>query len=70
MTTHFPNHAFLACNKVAIMNGGKIVAIGSPDDIVTDGNLSDLYTTKIKVVSTKIRGMLSGEIKVCVPLMT
>jgi iron complex transport system ATP-binding protein len=70
MTTHFPNHAFLACNKVAIMNGGKIVAIGSPDDIVTDGNLSDLYTTKIKVVSTKVRGMLSGEIKVCVPLMT
>lgn len=70
MTTHFPNHAFLACNKVAIMKKGIIAAIGSPEEIITDDSLSDLYTTDIKVVSTKVRGMLSEEVKVCVPLMT
>jgi iron complex transport system ATP-binding protein len=68
MTTHFPNHAFLACNKAAIMKEGIIAAIGSPEEVITDDSLSDLYTTEIKVVSTGLRG-LPGELKVCVPLM-
>ncbi len=69
MTSHFPNHAFLACNKVAIMNGGKILDIGSPDDIVTDSSLSELYSAEIRVVSAKIFEKPCKEIKVCVPLL-
>ncbi|MDD2421493.1 MAG: ABC transporter ATP-binding protein [Heliobacteriaceae bacterium] len=69
MTSHFPNHAFLACNKVAIMKGGKILAIGNPDEIVTDTSLSDLYAARIKVVSAQIREKPRQEIKVCVPLL-
>lgn len=69
MTTHSPNHAFLACNKVAIMNEGKILAVGTPDEIVTDENLSELYAAKIKVVSTKIFEKPRQEIKVCVPML-
>ncbi len=69
MTSHFPNHAFLACNKVAIMNGGKILDIGNPDDIVTDSSLSELYSAEIRVVSAKIFEKPCKEIKVCVPLL-
>lgn len=69
MTSHFPNHAFLACNKVAVMKGGTILATGSPDDIVTDSCLSDLYSARIKVVSARIVDQPRKEIKVCVPLL-
>ena len=70
MTTHFPNHAFLACNKVAILKGGKILAVGCPDDIVTNSNLSELYAVSIKVVSAKVYENPRKEIKVCVPLLS
>ncbi|NLI14405.1 MAG: ABC transporter ATP-binding protein [Peptococcaceae bacterium] len=69
MTSHFPNHAFLACNKVAIMKGGKILAVGSPDDIVTDSCLSELYCASIKVVSARILDKQRKEVKVCVPML-
>jgi iron complex transport system ATP-binding protein len=69
MTSHFPNHAFLACNKVAIMKGGKILAAGSPDDIITDSCLSDLYSASIKVVTARILDKPLKEVKVCVPML-
>lgn len=67
MTSHFPNHAFLLCNKVLIMKNGKITAIGTPEEVVTDSILSDLYTTRVKIV--EIDGEASKKMKVCVPLL-
>ncbi|WP_169717667.1 putative ABC transporter ATP-binding protein [Sporomusa silvacetica DSM 10669] len=67
MTSHFPNHAFLLCNKVLIMKNGKITAMGTPDEVVTDSILSDLYTTKVKIV--EIDDGVSKPMKVCVPLL-
>jgi iron complex transport system ATP-binding protein len=69
MTSHFPNQAFLVCNKVAIMKGGKILACGSPDEIITDSCLSDLYSSSIKVVSARIIDKPYREVKVCVPML-
>jgi iron complex transport system ATP-binding protein len=69
MTTHFPDHAFLACNKVAILKGGKILALGAPDEIVTENNLSALYAASIKVVAAKIFDDPPKEVKVCIPLL-
>lgn len=67
MTSHFPNHAFLLCNRVMIMKQGKIVALGSPEAVVTDTVLSDLYMTKVKVV--EIDAGESKTLKVCLPLL-
>ncbi|MBP2649420.1 MAG: transporter related [Firmicutes bacterium] len=67
MTSHFPNHAFLLCNKVLIMKNGKITAVGRPEDVVTDERLSDLYATTVKVV--EIDAGDSKLMKICVPLM-
>ncbi len=67
MTSHFPNHAFLLCNQVMIMKQGKIVAQGSPEAVVTETVLSDLYMTKVKVV--EIDAGESKTLKVCLPLL-
>ena len=68
MTSHFPNHAFLLCNKVFIIKNGKITAMGTPEEVVTDGILSDLYTTRVKIV--EVDDGSSEKMKVCIPLLT
>lgn len=66
MTSHYPDHAFLACSKVALMKGGTIVACGDPDQVVTSESLTDLYDTPVHVGQTSV-GALS--IKTCIPLL-
>ncbi|SDF13247.1 ABC transporter ATP-binding protein [Sporomusa acidovorans] len=68
MTSHFPNHAFLLCNKVLIMKNGKITAMGTPEEVVTDQILSELYTTKVRIV--ELDDGVSDKLKVCVPMLT
>ena len=43
MTSHYPDHAFLSSNKVAIMNKGSIMAIGSPEEVITEKNMREAY---------------------------
>lgn len=66
MTSHYPDHAFLACSKVALMKSGVIVDCGKPDDVVTSASLTDLYDTPVHVGQTSV-GALS--IKTCIPLL-
>lgn len=64
MTSHFPDHAFLSSNKVAIMKEKKFIDFGSPDDVVTEENLKEAYSIDVKLIE------LDDERKVCVPLKT
>lgn len=50
-TTHNPNHAFLVCDKVAIMSKGTFTQAGSPADIVTAETLSKLYGVDVQIIS-------------------
>lgn len=68
MASHFPNHAFLACNKVALMRDGVIMAQGNPEDIVTTENLTRLYQTPVCVTEAELNFTRSVT-KVCVPVM-
>ena len=68
MTTHFPDHAFLACTRVALMRDGGIMAQGLPDDIVTTSNLTELYQTLVRVIEAPGDGPVSN-IKACVPII-
>jgi ABC-type glutathione transport system ATPase component len=64
MTSHFPDHAFLVSSKVALMQKGKIIDMGSPEDVITDSNLEKVYKIKVKVVNLD-----SGiNRRVCVPV--
>ncbi|MDO4555801.1 MAG: ABC transporter ATP-binding protein [Lachnospiraceae bacterium] len=71
MTTHFPDHAFLVCNKTLLMKHGKVSAFGTPDEVVNSENLTRLYDTPVNVA----RAILSdktkedAEEKVCIPIM-
>jgi iron complex transport system ATP-binding protein len=64
MTSHFPDHAFLVSNRVAIMKRGGIIAFGDPEEVMTDGNLSEIYGIDVKVV-----GVDCGFIRrICLPM--
>jgi iron complex transport system ATP-binding protein len=64
MTSHFPDHAFMTSNKVALMRQGEFIDMGAPDDVITDNNLEKVYNIKVKVVN------LNSGIgrKICVPV--
>lgn len=68
MSSHFPDHAFLASNKVILMRDGLIMAQGLPDFIITTENLSRLYSTPVCVTTAQLdtQGMVT---KVCIPIM-
>ncbi|MCX7792833.1 MAG: ABC transporter ATP-binding protein [Thermodesulfovibrionales bacterium] len=45
LTTHYMEEAQLLCNRVAIMDSGRIVAMGSPENLMKEysGTLEDVY---------------------------
>lgn len=66
MTSHYPDHAFLACSSVALMKNGTIVDSGDPNLVVTSSSLSELYDSEVRVVPVEING---SSTKVCIPLL-
>ncbi|WP_044826990.1 ABC transporter ATP-binding protein [Thalassospira sp. HJ] len=40
---HDLNHAALFCDRIAMMDGGRLIAIGTPADILTSKNLRDVF---------------------------
>jgi iron complex transport system ATP-binding protein len=67
MSSHFPNHAFLCSSRVAMMGGGRLIAVGNPEEAITEGNLRETYgIDEVKIYSVK--DPESGNvIKFCVP---
>lgn len=68
MTSHYPDHAFLACNRAMLLRDGKILAEGKPEKIVTTGSLSHLYNTPV-CVTKAILNSFNKTSQVCIPLM-
>ena len=66
MTTHDPNHAFLFPGRVALMQPGGALVVGSASEVITDAALSATYGIDIAVLSTARRTAL-GEFKFCTP---
>jgi iron complex transport system ATP-binding protein len=51
MATHFPNHALLASNRVALMKDGGFIMVAHPDQAITEESLRTLYGVDVRVVS-------------------
>lgn len=64
MSSHYPDHAFLAATKVAIMKGKSFIDFGSPEDVLTEENLRKAYGIDVKLIE------LEGNRKICVPQRT
>lgn len=64
MTSHFPDHAFISSNKVAIMKDQRFLGVGSPEDIITKENMEKIYGIQVKIMD------INPYRKICVPLKT
>ena len=65
MTSHLPNHALQYSTKVALMNDGKFLAVGSPEEVMTEANLRDTYGIDVRILDTS--DPISGKkLKYCI----
>lgn len=63
MTSHFPDHAFLVSDTVALMKSGELIDIGKPDEVITEQSLEEVYRIKVKVINAQ-----GVNHKTCVPI--
>jgi ABC-type cobalamin/Fe3+-siderophores transport systems, ATPase components len=67
MTSHFPDHAFLCCTKVVLMQKDNLFSIGTVDGVVTEENLKRAYGVDVKI--TNVKNIKGAKIKTCVPMI-
>ena len=63
MASHFPDHAFLVANVVAILNNGRITQMGPPDSVITEENMRATYGVDVQIVSA------GQNHKACIPAL-
>lgn len=51
LSTHNPDHALLYANRVVMMYGGKIIAEGTPEDVLNAGIIKDVYGVDVHIES-------------------
>lgn len=66
MTSHFPDHAFLCCTKVALMQKNNRFIEGTVEQVMTEENLISAYGVNVKIINTSIENSI---IKSCVPIL-
>jgi|LSQX01.1.fsa_nt_gb iron complex transport system ATP-binding protein len=66
MTTHYPNHAFIYPNRVALMHEGSLLTLGNPDEVLVESNLSQAYGINVHLYSA-YHPDSGHEIKFCAP---
>ena len=42
-TTHYPDHALMVSSRVVVMDGGRIIADGIPEEVITSPMIRDVY---------------------------
>ncbi|WP_292389849.1 ABC transporter ATP-binding protein [Methanosarcina sp. UBA5] len=63
MNTHMPDHAFLVGDRAAALAGGRLVAVGKVETVVTSKMMSSVYG-----VNVAVREIEDMKRKVCLPL--
>ncbi|MFT7860084.1 MAG: ABC transporter ATP-binding protein [Sulfurimonas sp.] len=49
-TTHYPDHAMMVSSRVVSMKNGKILASGTPKEVITPEMITDLYDIEAAIV--------------------
>lgn len=55
LTTHYMEEAEELCDRVGIIDHGKLIALGSPKDLISKGKVTNLEEVFIKLTGRKIR---------------
>jgi ABC-type cobalamin/Fe3+-siderophores transport system ATPase subunit len=66
MTSYMPNHALLYSSKIALMQTGNFMAIGSPETIVNEENLKAVYSIDVRILEVAEEGD-NQTIRFCLP---
>lgn len=61
-TTHNPEHSYMFSDRVLALKGGRILAQGSPKDVVTPELISELYSIDVEIAS-----LYNDKVRVCTP---
>ena len=69
MTSHFPDHAFLCCDKAAVMSRAEPFRVDDIDAIVTEETLQGAYGIPVKIASIDVPEHPDGRVTACVPLL-
>lgn len=48
--THFPDHALLTSNRVAILKDQRILAMGRPEDVIREETMRRVYGTDVRIL--------------------
>ena len=67
MVTHDPDHALFCADRVIVMEEGRIIANGTPEETITTPMLNRIYGGKVYV--TDVIAPDGRPVRVCVPLM-
>ncbi|MDH3692192.1 MAG: ABC transporter ATP-binding protein, partial [Gammaproteobacteria bacterium] len=67
LSTHDPDHAFQCADRVAMLKGGRIMAVGTPTEILTSTNLYALYDIQVEVLEVQIPN-INQKRQICLPL--
>ncbi|HEX9488976.1 MAG TPA: ABC transporter ATP-binding protein [Stellaceae bacterium] len=62
LSTHDPDHVFLCGDRVALLHGGGMAAIGAPEAVITPAALKRLYGVDVQVVE-----LPGQQTRTCVP---
>ncbi len=52
LATHDLTHAYRVSDKVLMLKGGRVFALGSPEEVLTPGNLLKVYGVRMLVLPT------------------
>lgn len=64
-TTHNPEHSYMFSDKIAALKDGQILACGTPEDVIREDIMSELYGLDIKIASLE-----TDKLRVCLPRET
>ena len=62
-TTHYPDHALYASNKVMMLKNGKVLDVGDIDTKLTQYNIKELYDVDVEIISKE------NGYKYCIPTL-
>ncbi|OCL91885.1 ABC transporter ATP-binding protein [Aliarcobacter thereius] len=62
-TTHYPEHALYASNKVMMLEKGKVLDFGDIEEKLTQENIKILYNIDVEIISKK------NGYKYCIPIL-
>lgn len=68
LSTHDPDQAFLCANRVAMLHGGRLARLGTPDETITATSLREIYGVEVSVTSVALD--CGEERRVCLPVVT